>query len=61
MSRRSRFSPEARERAVAMVAELRPEHSSQWAAEVAVAEKLGVSPQTLHSWVNKADAEGGPA
>lgn len=56
---RSRFSPEARERAVALVAELKPQSSSQWAAEVAVAEKLGVTPQTLHSWVQKAEVDGG--
>lgn len=60
MARRSRFSPETPERAVAMVAELRPQHSSQWSAEVAVAEKLGVTPQTLHAWVQKAEQEGGP-
>jgi transposase len=59
MPRRSRFSPEVRERAVVMVAEHRKEYSSQWACVSAVAPKIGVTPQTLLSWVKQAEIDGG--
>jgi transposase len=47
MGRRSRFSPELRERAVRLVMEQRPAHPSEWAALQAVAPKLGTTAETL--------------
>jgi transposase len=45
------YRPELRERAVRMVAEVRPEYSSDWPAICAVAEKLGIgSAGTLRKW-----------
>jgi len=41
MGRRSRFSPEVRERAVRLVKESIEEHSSKYAAICSVAAKLG--------------------
>jgi len=47
----SKFSPEARERAVRLVAEQTKEHGSQWAAIRSIAQKMGCTPQTLRRWV----------
>ena len=51
MSRRSGSYPkELRDRAVRMVAEVRSEHASEWAAMESVASKLGIgSAQTVHN------------
>jgi transposase len=53
MAKRSRFSPEVRERAVRMVYEHGGEHASQWAAIVSIASKIGCSAQTLSHWVQR--------
>lgn len=43
-----------------MVAEIRHEHSSEWAAIESVAGKLGIgTPQTLHNWIRKAQIDSG--
>src|SRR5690606_18698355 len=55
MAKRSRFSPEVRERAVRLVAESEPSHPSHWAAVVSVAEKIGCSAETLRSWGRQAE------
>ena len=39
----NQYPPELRERAVGMVAEVRPDYSSQWAAITVVARELGIS------------------
>lgn len=49
MVKRTRFSPEVRERAVRMVYE----HASEWAAITAIAPKIGCSAQTLSSWIRR--------
>ena len=61
MSRRSgNYPKELRERAVRMVAEIRSDHSSEWAAMESVASKLGIgSAQTIHNWVRKAQVDAG--
>src|SRR5262245_66618021 len=59
MSRATRYSPELRERAVRMVFEHAPEHSSQWAAVRSVAEKLGCTVETLRRWVRQAERNAG--
>ena len=51
MAKRSRYSPEVRERAVRMVTEHAGEHSSPWAAICSIAAKIGCSPETLRKWV----------
>jgi transposase len=52
------YPPELRGRAVRMVAEVRSEHRSQWAAVESVAAKLGIgTAQTLLNWVRKAERE----
>ena len=52
---RRKFSPEVHARAVRMVIEHRGEHTSQWAAIVSIAGKIGCTAQTLHNWVRQAN------
>jgi transposase-like protein len=58
-SKSPKFSPEVRERAVRMVQEHRTEHSSQWAAIVSIAGKIGCTAQTLCNWVRQAERDQG--
>ena len=60
MGRPSKYPEELRERAVRMVAEMRPEYGSQWAAICAVAGKLGVgAPETVRTWVRRGGGRSG--
>jgi len=54
-----KFSPEVRERAVRIVFEHREEHTSQWAAIVSIAAKIGCTAQTLSNWVRQAERDQG--
>ena len=55
-----RYPSELRERAVRMVAEVRSEYDSEWAAMESVAQKLGIgTTQTLHNWVRRAEIDAG--
>ena len=55
----SRFSPEQRARAVRMVAEGRSGYPSEWAAIESVAQKIGVTAETLRKWVRQAQIDDG--
>jgi len=60
MGRPSRYPDELRERAVRMVAEVRLQYSSQWAAITAVAGMLGIgTPETLRTWIRRAEVDAG--
>jgi len=59
MSKRPGYSPEVRERAVRMVLTGEHEHKSRWAAIRSVAAKIGCTPETLRSWVNKIEVDSG--
>lgn len=59
MSKRPGYSPEVRERAVRMVLTGEHEHKSRWAAITSVAAKIGCTPETLRSWVNKMEVDSG--
>jgi transposase len=59
MTRPGRYPQEVRERAVRMVFEHQAEHSSQWAAITSIAEKFGMTSETLRRWVRTAETDGG--
>ncbi len=60
MSRPSPYPVELRQRAVRMVAEVRPDYESDWAAITAVAQKLGIgSAETLRKWVRQVQVDTG--
>ena len=59
MGRKSRFSPEVKERAVRLVLDHVEEHSSQWQAIQSVAAKIGCAPETLRTWVRRTEIDSG--
>ena len=54
-----KYSQETRERAVRLVFEQEGEHGSQWAAISSIAGKIGCTPETLRSWVRRAERDSG--
>ena len=59
MSKRTRYSPEVRERAVRMVFEHERDYPSQWAAMQSIAQKIGCTPETLRKWVRQQEKDEG--
>ncbi len=59
MAKRSRYSPEVRERAVRMVLEHEREHASQWATIESIAAKIGCTAETLRKWVRQVERDEG--
>jgi transposase len=60
MPRSNVYPAELRARAVRMVAEVRPNYDSEWAAIGAVAQKLGIgTTETLRKWVRQAEVNSG--
>jgi transposase len=59
MARRTRYSREFRESAVALVFEQVGQHASQWEAICSVAAKVNVSSETVRKWVRQAEVDAG--
>ena len=59
MASRKAHPAELRERAVAMVFELRAESGESRGSLARVGERLGVNPETLRNWVEKAEIDSG--
>ena len=59
MGTSKRYSAEVRERAVRMVAEHLHEYSSQWAAIVSIAGKIGCTSESLRRWVHGSERDSG--
>jgi len=57
MTSTGRYSPEVEERAVRMVLEHERGHTSQWAAIVSIAGKIGCNPETLREWVRREEID----
>ena len=55
-----RYPKEIRDKAVRMVDEHQSEYPSQWSCIISIAEKLGMTPETLRKWVRQAQAAGEP-
>ncbi|MCX3531381.1 IS3 family transposase [Escherichia coli] len=59
MTKKTRFSPEVRQRAVRMVLESQSEYDSQWATICSIAPKIGCTPETLRVWVRQHERDTG--
>jgi transposase len=59
MGRSSKYPAEVQERAVRLVFEQQPAHSSQWAAIESIAAKMGCKPETLRRWVRRTERDAG--
>ena len=59
MTRPGRYPQEVHDRAVRMVFEHQAEHHSQWSAITSIADKFGVSSETLRKWVRRAETDDG--
>jgi transposase len=58
-TKRQRFSPEFRERAVRLVLDHASAHGSRWGAIRSIAEKMGCSAEALRHWVHRAAIDTG--
>jgi transposase len=54
-----RYPVEVRERAVRLVFEHRGEYPNEWAAIISIAQKCGMTAETLRKWVRRAEVDGG--
>lgn len=59
MDKRTRYSPEVRERTVRLVQEHQAAYGSQWAAIQSIAAKVGCTAETLRRWVRQDERDGG--
>ena len=59
MTQRGRYPKEVRDRAVRLVFEHQGEYPTQWAAIASIADKSGMTRETLRRWVREAEVDAG--
>jgi transposase len=59
MAKGTRYPREIRERAVRMVLEHQADYASQWKAIESIAEKFGMSAETLRKWLRQVEIDDG--
>jgi transposase len=59
ISKGKRYPAEVRERAVRLVLEHRGEYPTEWAAMTSIAQKCGMTAETLRKWVRQTEVDGG--
>ena len=59
MKKQPQYPKEVRERAVRLVLTSEHEHPSRWSATQSVAAKIGCTPETLRTWINKIEVDAG--
>ncbi len=59
ISKGKRYPVEVRERAVRLVLEHRGEYQTEWAAITSIAQKCGMTAETLRKWVRQVEVDGG--
>ena len=59
MGTNKRYPVEVRERAIGLVAEHAKEYGSEWEAICSIAEKFGMTAETLRKWVRRAEVDAG--
>jgi transposase len=59
ISKGKRYPAEVRERAVRLVMEHRGEYQTEWAAICSIAQKCGMTAETLRKWVRQVEVDGG--
>ena len=55
----SKYDPEMRAKAVRLVLDHRDDYPSEWAAITAVSERLGMTAETLRSWIRQQQVNDG--
>lgn len=59
MTRSSRYPAEVRERAIRLVVDHRDQYTSEWAAITSIADKCGMTPETLRNWIRRDQVDSG--
>jgi transposase len=59
MSKNKRYPAEVRERAVRLVLEHRRDYETEWAAICSIAQKCGMTAETLRKWVRQTEVDDG--